>query len=39
MTGYDDYRDEDAEDDSAPLKLPEGFDTLKAQWDKRTAEA
>lgn len=36
MTGYDDYRDEDAEDDSAPLKLPEGFDTLKAQWDKRT---
>ena len=34
MTGYDDYRDEDAEDDIEPLKLPEGFDTLKADWGK-----
>ena len=33
MTGYDDYRDDDADDDIEPLKLPEGFDTLKAEWD------
>ena len=36
MTGYDDYRDEDARDDTAPLKLPEGYDSLKAEWNKWT---
>ena len=36
MTGYDDDLDEDARDDLAPLKLPKGYDTLKAEWDKWT---
>ena len=36
MTGYDDYRDEDAQDDTAPLKLPEGYDSLKAELNKWT---
>ena len=36
MTGYDDYRDEDAQDDTAPLKLPPGYESLKAEWNKWT---
>ena len=36
MTGYDDYRDEDAQDDTAPLKLPVGYESLKAEWNKWT---
>ena len=36
MTGYDDDLDEDAQDDLAPLKLPKGYDTLKAEWNKWT---
>ena len=38
MTGYDDYRDEDAQDDTAPLKLPVGYESLKAEWTKWTVE-
>ena len=39
MTGYDDYRDEEAEDDTAPLKLPAGYESLKAEWTKWTVRA
>ena len=36
MTGYRDYNDEDTQDDTAPLKLPEGYDSLEAEWSKWT---
>ena len=36
MTGYDETRDEDAQDDTARLELPEGYDTLKAEWNRWT---
>ena len=38
MTGYDEYRDEgeDGQGDTASLTLPQGYDSLKAEWDNWT---